>query len=191
MQDGATTKGCCCWCMTTCATVAYATTSTAVATCRCSDGSGAALRYRRQCRLGPPLHSQLVRPGGGAPRPHVLQRHARRRLQRPPRRLWPRPRRQLRLDLLHGCGAVGTWGYIDYECCTNANFTCESDVYAFGVLVLEVVCGRPRLHKGNSGFHVLVDWLSNLHGEGRLVEAVDQRLGLAASHPNRSLRPTA
>lgn len=191
MQDGATTKGCCCWCMTTCATVAYATTSTAVATCRCSDGSGAALRYRRQCRLGPPLHSQRVRRV-------VVHRDL--------------TSSNVMLDAVFNArlgdfglaravnsgetsftdvDAVGTWGYIDYECCTNANFTCESDVYAFGVLVLEVVCGRPRLHKGNSGFHVLVDWLSNLHGEGRLVDAVDQRLGLASSHPNRSLRPTA
>ncbi|CAL9120954.1 unnamed protein product, partial [Musa textilis] len=72
---------------------------------------------------------------------------------------------------------VGTWGYIDGECCASANFTYESDVYAFGVLVLEVVCGRPPLHKGASGFHVLVDWVSNLHGEGRLLKAVNQRLG--------------
>ncbi|XP_064966998.1 L-type lectin-domain containing receptor kinase S.1-like [Musa acuminata AAA Group] len=100
---------------------------------------------------------------------------------------------------------VGTWGYINYECYTSTNFTCESDMYAFGVLVLEVVYGRPQLHKGASGFHMLVDWLSNLHGEGRLLEVVDQRLGgecveqdaewlprlgLVSNHPNRSLCPT-
>lgn len=79
----------------------------------------------------------------------------------------------------------------------------ESDIYGFGAVVLEVVCGqRPWTKIG--GFWFLVDWVWSLHREGRILEAVDERLrqdyvaeeaerllllGLACSHPNASERP--
>ncbi|KAI6671646.1 hypothetical protein NL676_006531 [Syzygium grande] len=81
--------------------------------------------------------------------------------------------------------------------------TRESDIYGFGAVVLEVVCGqRPWTKIG--GFCFLVDWVWSLHREGRILEAVDERLrgdyvaeeaerllllGLACSHPNASERP--
>lgn len=81
--------------------------------------------------------------------------------------------------------------------------TRESDIYGFGAVVLEVVCGqRPWTKIGGFGF--LVDWVWSLHREGRILEAVDERLkgdyvaeeaerllllGLACSHPNASERP--
>ncbi|KAL3612799.1 hypothetical protein D5086_003819 [Populus alba] len=76
----------------------------------------------------------------------------------------------------------------------------------FGVVykvVLEVVCGqRPWTKIG--GFQFLVDWVWSLHREGRILEAVDERLnndyvaeeaqrllllGLACSHPIANERP--
>lgn len=81
--------------------------------------------------------------------------------------------------------------------------TRESDIYGFGAVVLEVVCGqRPWTKIG--GFSFLVDWVWSLYREGRILEAVDVRLGgdyvaeeaerllllgLACSHPNASERP--
>ncbi|CAN1235390.1 Probable L-type lectin-domain containing receptor kinase S.5 [Linum perenne] len=100
-------------------------------------------------------------------------------------------------------GVPGTMGYIAPECFHTGKATCESDVYGFGAVVLEVVCGqRPWTKIG--GFNALVDWVWWLHREGRVLEAVDKRLGndfveeeakrllllgLACSHPIATQRP--
>ncbi|KAI3426630.1 Protein kinase domain-containing protein, partial [Psidium guajava] len=100
-------------------------------------------------------------------------------------------------------GVPGTLGYIAPECLHTGKATRESDIYGFGAVVLEVVCGqRPWTKIG--GFSFLVDWVWSLHREGRILEAVDERvrgdyvaeeaerlllLGLACSYPNASERP--
>ncbi|KAK3410624.1 hypothetical protein EUGRSUZ_J02577 [Eucalyptus grandis] len=100
-------------------------------------------------------------------------------------------------------GVPGTLGYIAPECLHTGKATRESDIYGFGAVVLEVVCGqRPWTKIG--GFCFLVDWVWSLHRDGRILEAVDERLrgdyvaeeaerllllGLACSHPNASERP--
>lgn len=100
-------------------------------------------------------------------------------------------------------GVPGTVGYIAPECLHTGRATCESDVYGFGAVVLETVCGhRPWTKLGE--FQLLVDWVWSLHREGRILEAVDKRLegdfvaeeaerllrlGLACSHPTASDRP--
>ncbi|PUZ52220.1 hypothetical protein GQ55_6G252900 [Panicum hallii var. hallii] len=102
-----------------------------------------------------------------------------------------------------GGGVHGTVGYIAPECFHTEKATRESDVYAFGAVVLEVVCGRrPRCDI--DGFHFLADWVWRLHRDGRALEAVDARLGgafdrdqaerllllgLACSHPTPAERP--
>jgi serine/threonine protein kinase len=103
-----------------------------------------------------------------------------------------------------GGGVHGTVGYIAPECFHTEKATRESDVYAFGAVVLEVVCGRcPRCDI--DGFHFLVDWVWRLHRDGGALEAVDPRLdgeeydaeqaerlimlGLACSHPIAGERP--
>ncbi|KAH7850934.1 hypothetical protein Vadar_004767 [Vaccinium darrowii] len=81
--------------------------------------------------------------------------------------------------------------------------TQQSDVYAFGVVLLEIVCGlRPGTRIDE--FDFLVDWVWSLHREGRILDAVEDRLGdeyvveeaqkvlilaLACSHPIASERP--
>ncbi|XP_047319684.1 probable L-type lectin-domain containing receptor kinase S.5 [Impatiens glandulifera] len=100
-------------------------------------------------------------------------------------------------------GFLGTMGYIAPECFHTGKATQQSDVYAFGAVLLEVVCGvRPGSKIG--GYNLLVDWVWSLHREGRLLEAVDKSikddyvveeaerillLGLACSHPTASERP--
>ncbi|XP_073011047.1 probable L-type lectin-domain containing receptor kinase S.5 [Typha latifolia] len=104
-------------------------------------------------------------------------------------------------------GVPGTLGYIAPECFHTGKATRESDVFGFGAVILEVVCGRrPRYESidGGGGFQFLVDWVWRLHREGRLTEAVDARLegnfvaadaerllllGLACSHPIPGERP--
>ncbi|XP_037493339.1 probable L-type lectin-domain containing receptor kinase S.5 [Jatropha curcas] len=100
-------------------------------------------------------------------------------------------------------GVTGTMGYIAPECFHTGEATRESDVYGFGAVVLEVVCGQRPCTK-IAGFQYLVDWVWWLHREGRILEAVDERLGndynveeakrllllgLACSHPIASERP--
>ncbi|TQD89068.1 hypothetical protein C1H46_025356 [Malus baccata] len=100
-------------------------------------------------------------------------------------------------------GVPGTMGYIAPECFHTGKATCESDIYGFGVVILEVVCGqRPWTKMG--GFQFVVDWVWSLHREGRVLDAVDQRLGndyvageaerllllgLACMHPIAGERP--
>ncbi|XP_059670781.1 probable L-type lectin-domain containing receptor kinase S.5 [Cornus florida] len=74
-------------------------------------------------------------------------------------------------------GVIGTAGYIAPECFLTAKATQQSDVYAFGAVLLEVVSGlRPGTRIG--AFQYLVDWVWYLHRDGRLLEAVDKRLGV-------------
>ncbi|KAL8532212.1 hypothetical protein ACS0TY_008712 [Phlomoides rotata] len=100
-------------------------------------------------------------------------------------------------------GVLGTMGYIAPECFLMGKATQQSDVYAFGAVLLELVCGkRPGTRVGR--FQLVVDWVWYLHRDGKLLEAVDPRLGdnyvveeaerllllgLACSHPIASERP--
>lgn len=100
-------------------------------------------------------------------------------------------------------GVLGTMGYIAPECFHTGKATQHSDVYAFGAVLLEVVCGQRPGTKVN-GFQLFLDWVWFLHRDGRILEAVDTRLGddyvaeeakrllllaLACSHPIASERP--
>ncbi|MED6143505.1 hypothetical protein PIB30_006763 [Stylosanthes scabra] len=100
-------------------------------------------------------------------------------------------------------GVPGTIGYIAPECFHTGKATRESDVYGFGAVLLEVVCGQ-RPYTKNLDYQFLVDWVWHLHREGQILEAVDPRLenefeaeeaervlklGLACSHPIASERP--
>lgn len=79
-------------------------------------------------------------------------------------------------------------------------------MFAFGALLLEVVCGRrPIEPKAMPEEMVLVEWVWEKWREGRVVEVVDSRmggdyrveevelvvkLGLMCSHPVASERPS-
>nr|CAB3449797.1 unnamed protein product [Digitaria exilis] len=101
-------------------------------------------------------------------------------------------------------GVPGTLGYIAPECFHTGRATRESDVFAFGAVILETVCGRRISCSSPAGFGQLLEWVWRLHGAGRIVDAVDPRLtgefdeedaerllllGLACSHPNAGDRP--
>ncbi|KAB8088599.1 hypothetical protein EE612_013248 [Oryza sativa] len=108
-------------------------------------------------------------------------------------------------------GVPGTLGYIAPECFHTGRATRESDVFGFGAVILEIVCGRRISCSNPAGCSQLLEAVWKLHGAaggggggGRILEAVDQRLagefdeaeaerllllGLACSHPNPGERP--
>lgn len=105
-------------------------------------------------------------------------------------------------------GVPGTMGYVAPECFHTGTATPESDVFGFGAVVLEVVCGRSPGTKIQYEQHqfTLVDWVWMMHRQRRIQDAVDERLnneyevdeairllllGLACSHPDASERPQA
>ncbi|KAF8013802.1 hypothetical protein BT93_I1606 [Corymbia citriodora subsp. variegata] len=101
---------------------------------------------------------------------------------------------------------AGTVGYMAPECVYTGKASKELDIYSFGVVLLEIACGRnvvePSLEEGQVR---LVDWVWQLYGTGRLLDAADSKLdidfnenqleclmvvGLWCAHPNHIDRPS-
>ncbi|KAI9108843.1 hypothetical protein K1719_020148 [Acacia pycnantha] len=101
---------------------------------------------------------------------------------------------------------VGTLGYLAPELASVAAPTSASDLYSFGVVLLEVACGRRPIETSAPEEEVvLIDWVRDLYAKGSVVEAADSRikgeydegdmemilkLGLACCHPDPQRRPT-
>ncbi|OEL36763.1 L-type lectin-domain containing receptor kinase IV.2 [Dichanthelium oligosanthes] len=100
---------------------------------------------------------------------------------------------------------VGTMGYLAPELGHRAKATPSTDVFAFGVFLLEVTCGRQPVEEDAHGSPtVLVDWVLDLWRNGLIMEAADPKLGndyadevelvlklgLLCSHPLASARPS-
>ncbi|KAK7285195.1 hypothetical protein RJT34_19956 [Clitoria ternatea] len=72
---------------------------------------------------------------------------------------------------------VGTLGYLAPELTRTGKPTTSSDVYAFGALMLEVVCGRrPIEAKALPEELVLVEWVWERWRVGKVLGVVDTRL---------------
>lgn len=101
---------------------------------------------------------------------------------------------------------VGTLGYLAPETTRSGKATTMSDVFSFGALMLEVVCGRrPVEPKASPEELILVDWVWEKYATEKWEEAVDPKLGgiyekeevettlkvgLMCSHPSPLYRPT-
>ncbi|XP_020576462.1 receptor-like protein kinase FERONIA [Phalaenopsis equestris] len=74
----------------------------------------------------------------------------------------------------HVSSAVrGTMGYLDPEYIMLMQLTEKSDVYAFGVVMLEVILGRPALDPANAEEENLVDWMRQCWREGDVESVLD------------------
>ncbi|KAI7741539.1 hypothetical protein M8C21_019928 [Ambrosia artemisiifolia] len=99
---------------------------------------------------------------------------------------------------------VGTVGYLAPEVIKTGRASTQTDVFSFGILILEVICGKLPIKVGNIP---LVHWVSELMQKNELVNAVDERLmakggldheevemvlhlGLLCAHPDAKMRPT-
>ncbi|PWA99806.1 protein kinase-like domain, Phloem protein 2-like protein [Artemisia annua] len=68
--------------------------------------------------------------------------------------------------------AKGTYGYCDPQYITTSMLTKESDIYSFGVLLFEILCGRFVMEYNNSKDRNLVNDVRRHYEEGRLDEMV-------------------
>ncbi|KAL3732250.1 hypothetical protein ACJRO7_028995 [Eucalyptus globulus] len=98
---------------------------------------------------------------------------------------------------------VGTYGYLAPEYLSEGKATKESDMFSFGVVALEIACGRRTYQEGE--FHVpLRKWVWQLYLAGNILEAADETLGssfdrkemeclmmvgLWCVHPDPKMRP--
>lgn len=101
---------------------------------------------------------------------------------------------------------VGTMGYLAPELVRTGKATPLTDVFAFGVFLLEVACGQRPIERGDRNNPVvMIDWVLERHRNGSLLKAVDPRLagmfdieevilvlqlGLLCSHPLPDARPS-
>ncbi|KAJ7966290.1 putative Kinase [Quillaja saponaria] len=73
---------------------------------------------------------------------------------------------------------VGTYGYLAPEYLHHGRASKESDIFSFGVVALEIACGR-RTYLDNEGYHVpLVRWIWELYEAGDILNAADERLNM-------------
>ncbi|KAJ4764916.1 receptor lectin kinase [Rhynchospora pubera] len=77
----------------------------------------------------------------------------------------------------HTTHVVGTRGYMAPELLFTGKATTSSDVFAFGVLVLEVVCGRrPIVNNAPTEEFNLLEWVRDCEVQGHLMKVVDVRI---------------
>ncbi|KAI3409072.1 RRM domain-containing protein [Psidium guajava] len=71
---------------------------------------------------------------------------------------------------------VGTYGYLAPEYLSDGKATKESDMFSFGVVALEIACGR-RTYQGGEYYVPLHKWVWQLYHAGNMLEAADETLG--------------
>ncbi|XP_062014416.1 L-type lectin-domain containing receptor kinase IX.1-like [Rosa rugosa] len=74
---------------------------------------------------------------------------------------------------------VGTRGYMAPEYITENKASKHTDIFSFGVVALEIACGRkPFDHRlGRDKFN-MVEWVWELYKGGNVIEAADPKLGV-------------
>lgn len=101
---------------------------------------------------------------------------------------------------------VGTMGYLAPELARTGKATTQTDVYAFGIFILEVTCGqRPINSHADDSSQILTDWVVEHWHKGILTYTLDKRLqgnynsdevnlalnlGLLCAHPFCNARPS-
>ena len=72
---------------------------------------------------------------------------------------------------------AGTVGYIDPEFVSSRRPTAESDVYSYGVVLLEIACGRrPTKRSDQVASAALLAYVRDMYRRNAILEAADRRL---------------
>ncbi|KAL3623195.1 hypothetical protein CASFOL_032011 [Castilleja foliolosa] len=105
----------------------------------------------------------------------------------------------------HTTSVVGTIGYIAPELTRTGKASKSTDVFAYGILLLEVACGRGPVVYEAARNVILVDWVAECMESGNILDAVDGKLnsvydieemelvlglGLLCSHTKAESRPS-
>ncbi|CAL9156310.1 unnamed protein product [Musa hybrid cultivar] len=101
---------------------------------------------------------------------------------------------------------AGTRGYMSPEYFYTGKASKESDVYGFGIVALEIACGRRTIEPMEHPNKVrLAEWVWELYGRQTILKAADEKLkghfdekqmeslmvvGLWCAHPDYNLRPS-
>ncbi|KAL8509788.1 hypothetical protein ACS0TY_016851 [Phlomoides rotata] len=102
---------------------------------------------------------------------------------------------------------AGTMGYLAPEYLQYGKATEKTDVFSYGVVILELACGRRPIEREGDGQKMvnLVDWVWKLHFEGNLTAAADEGMngefeetemkklllvGLSCANPDGAERPS-
>ncbi|KAI9123748.1 hypothetical protein K1719_005048 [Acacia pycnantha] len=73
---------------------------------------------------------------------------------------------------------VGTYGYMSPEYAMEGQYSTKSDVFSFGILLLEIVSARRNTDREKEGSHLnLIGQVWDLWREGKVLEVVDSTLG--------------
>ncbi|KAJ4900737.1 Receptor-like serine/threonine-protein kinase SD1-8 [Raphanus sativus] len=77
---------------------------------------------------------------------------------------------------------VGTYGYMSPEYLIEGKFSIKSDIYSFGVLLLEIISGKRNKEFNNSGRHYnLLEYVWRNWKEGQGLEIVDRVISESSS----------
>jgi serine/threonine protein kinase len=103
-------------------------------------------------------------------------------------------------------GVAGTRGYLAPEYMDTGKARKESDIFSFGVVLLEIACGKKAIHHQElEGEVSLVEWVWELYGLRNLIVAADPKLcgifdvkqlecllvvGLWCANPDNTSRPS-
>ncbi|KAF7814188.1 putative LRR receptor-like serine/threonine-protein kinase [Senna tora] len=71
---------------------------------------------------------------------------------------------------------AGTFGYLDPEYQTSGNLTRRSDVYSFGIILLELITGQPAVRREGDTFNHIIQWVTPKLENGDIHSIVDPRL---------------
>ncbi|CAL5076976.1 unnamed protein product [Urochloa decumbens] len=101
---------------------------------------------------------------------------------------------------------VGTIGYLAPELGRTSKASTVTDIFAFGIFVLEVICGqKPIMQDSEENQVMLIDWVVDHWNRKSLIDTVDDKLqgdynadeavialkvGLLCSHPFPEARPS-
>jgi serine/threonine protein kinase len=71
--------------------------------------------------------------------------------------------------------AAGTLGYLDPEYHATFQLTVKTDVYSFGIVLLEIITGQPPVFMDPQTVH-LPNWVRQKVAKGNIQDVVDKRL---------------